>query len=118
MANVRRGGAVQDEILDYVRKSEESIIDAGRKWTDSIAELVPGDARGMRKLVDDAFDLTEAILKTQRQFVHSVLDALRRFEVPGREVPAAKPKAAAPRKPATRRAPARKPSGTRRTRAA
>ncbi len=113
MPNVRRVGAVQDEILNHVRKSEEAFLDAGRKWADSIGDLVPGDTQGLRKFVDDAFDLTESVLKTQREFVQSVFDALRRFE----GGPAARPKAPA-KKAAARKAPAAKSTARRRTHAA
>jgi hypothetical protein len=80
---------MRDEILDFVRKSEETITEAGRKLGKTVCELVPGEAQSIRKAVDEAFDFTETILKSQREFADSLLDKV--LGVPSsRRAPAAK----------------------------
>jgi mannitol-1-phosphate/altronate dehydrogenase len=41
-----------------------------------LCDLVPGDGESIRKVVEDAFDLTETVLKNQREFANSVLDRI------------------------------------------
>lgn len=77
MAASKPSDTVRDEVLEFVRKSEETITEASRRWTESLLrELVPGNGEGVRKVVDEAFDFTERILKNQRELASSVLDTL------------------------------------------
>ena len=90
---------MREEILDFVRKTEETITEAGRKLGDTVCDLVPNDGDTIRKVVDEAFDFTEKILKSQRDFASSLLDDVLGKSSSG---PTRSPKRVAP-KPAARR---------------
>lgn len=100
---------VRDEVLDFVRKSEETITDASRRWLETLRELVPGDGEGIRRVIDDTFEFTERVLKNQRELAGSVLDALV-------GEPSTKRPPAAKRAPATKRAAAPKRTASAKTR--
>ena len=76
MAIPKRTDSIRDEIMEFARKSEETISEAGRKLGERARELVPGDGQSIRRVVDQAFDFTETILKSQREFANSLLDTL------------------------------------------
>jgi hypothetical protein len=76
MAEETSRSGLSDEVLESVRKSEEALLDAGRKFAEAVADAVPGAPEAARKIIDQAFSLTERILNTQREFARAVLDAL------------------------------------------
>ena len=77
MASRRQTAAgINDQILDLVRKSEDLIVQTGHDWAQSAAERVPNTPPEVRKVIDDAFDVAEAILKAQREFARDVLDVV------------------------------------------
>jgi hypothetical protein len=90
MPRTSRAERAQQEILEYVRRTEEAVVDASRKWAAGIGDIAPGDAKATRKLIDDAFDLTETVLKTQREFVHSLVDTVRGADSRKRAAPVTK----------------------------
>lgn len=94
---------LRDDISELVRKNEEMIVAASRRWADSMCDVVPTTQQGLRKLVDDVFDYTETLLKNQRELARSVIDAI----VDGEARPRSK-RAPSKAKKATRPAP-RKP---------
>jgi hypothetical protein len=53
-----------------------------------VSELVPDDGQSIRKVIDEAFDFTETILKNQREFANAMLD--RVFGKPTKRAPAAR----------------------------
>jgi hypothetical protein len=65
--------AVPDQIFDLVKRSQDAVLDAGRSFTDSVSDLTPGDTAAIDGLIDRAFDLTERILQTQRDFAKQVV---------------------------------------------
>jgi hypothetical protein len=65
---------MREEILDFVRKTEDTVADAGRKLSEAVRDLVPGDGQGIRRVVDEAFDFAETILRSQRDLASSLLD--------------------------------------------
>lgn len=67
---------LQDQVFDLVRRSQEAILDAGRSFADSATTVAPADTDQIDKLIDNAFDFTEKVLKTQREFAKSVVDAV------------------------------------------
>lgn len=83
---VEEQGSMQDQILEMVQKSQEAILDASRRFTDTASDLVPGNLEQMNKLIDSAFELTEKVMKAQRDFAKQALDAL----TPGGQGTAAK----------------------------
>jgi hypothetical protein len=67
---------LSDEVLESVRKSEQALLEAGRKFAEAVADAVPGAPEAARKIVDQAFSLTDRILTTQREFARAVLESL------------------------------------------
>lgn len=99
MASPKTTEPMRDDILEFVRKSEETITEASRKWGETLCDLVPGEGANLRKIVDDAFDFTDTVLKNQREFAHSVLDRLLGPTTPKRASTRGPAKAAAKRTP-------------------
>lgn len=66
-----------EEVFEFVRKSEESALEAGRDWAKAMGEFLPMEMPVMRELVKGVFDLTEEVLKIQREFAHNMLMATR-----------------------------------------
>jgi|SRR6266487_624100 len=75
------GEEVQAQILTTVRKSQDAVVAAVRKWTEAVQKLAPQTpayplAEALPKpaeLVDSAFDFAEQLLAAQREFAHSIL---------------------------------------------
>ena len=97
MTRPKAAAPVRDEVKEFVRSSEEALAAARDRWAASLRDVVPSDGHRMRKIVDEAFDFAEELLSSQRQFAHSVLDALV-----GQEAPKRAPKPTAKRVPRTR----------------
>jgi hypothetical protein len=93
MTTSKTSDPVGDQVLEFVRKSEETTTEATRRLTETLRELVPDDGEGIRRVVDGAFDFTERVVKNQREFGKSMLDTLLR-------------------EPARKRAPATRPAAT------
>jgi hypothetical protein len=68
--------SLSDEVLNTLRKSEEALLDAGRKFAEAVAEAVPHAPDAARKIMDQAFSMTDRVLTTQREFARAVLDSL------------------------------------------
>ena len=64
--NQDSGGGLDEQILELVRKTQETIVDAGRKLakagSDAAEQVAPEAACRSDELVDSAFDFTEKIL--------------------------------------------------------
>ena len=95
----RAANPVRDEMQELIRKGEEGVAEVRTRWMQTLAELVPGDGAAIRKVVNDAFDMTERLLKSQREVTMAMLDRVL-GELP-------KP---AHRPVAVKRAPAHKPA--------
>lgn len=88
----------EEDTLDVVRRTEESMLEAGRKWARTLGEFMPVEMPVVRQVVKETFHFTEEVMRLQREFVHSVLVATRPATPPP-----ARPKAAAHRpRPASR----------------
>lgn len=78
---------VQAEILDAVRKSQEAVVDAVKRWADTIQSMTPSipvpnlpyadKLPKPEELVANAYDFAEQLLATQRSFAESVLQAAK-----------------------------------------
>lgn len=93
-----------EEVFEFVRKSEESVLEAGRNWAKAMGEFMPLEMPAVRELVTGVFDLTEEVLKIQREFAHNMLMAtrptpMRKSETSPRPTPRA-PRVAHPRRAA------------------
>ncbi len=67
---------LQEQMLDLVRRSQDAMVEAGRSFADNATSIVPGDTSQIEKLIDNAFDFTEKVMKTQREFTKSVFDTV------------------------------------------
>ena len=76
---------LQNEVLNTVRKSQESVIDALKTWVETVQSLTPKvpavDMPFADKLpkpeevVASAYDFAEQLLASQRRFAEEVLKA-------------------------------------------
>jgi hypothetical protein len=69
----------QDRISKIAQQGQEAVSGAVRTWSDSLQRLsgqAGGSATDVSALVDNAFDLAERLLETQRQFTKNVLEAV------------------------------------------
>jgi hypothetical protein len=72
---------LEQTVLDFVRKSEEAVLDVGRKWVDAVGEFVPVEMPLVRDLGKQVFDLVEELLRMQREFAHTMLEETRKAVV-------------------------------------
>ena len=85
---------IQDEFLNTIRKSQETVIDALRSWVESVQSITPKipsvQVPGAEKLpkpqdvVASAYDFAEQLLASQRKFAEEVLKATTSL-LPGTE---------------------------------
>jgi hypothetical protein len=85
---------LQDEFLNTVRKSQESVIDAIKTWVETVQSITPKipsvQVPGVDKLpkpedvVASAYDFAEQLLAGQRKFAEEVLKATTSL-MPGTE---------------------------------
>jgi hypothetical protein len=78
---------VQNEILDAVRKSQDAMVDAIKRWAETIQSLTPSIpvpnlpyADKLPKpedVVANAYGFAEQLLVSQRNFAESVLQATK-----------------------------------------
>ena len=61
-----------EEVFDFVGKTEEAALDAGRKLAKTVGNFVPVEMPLVRKLVKGVFDFTEEILKTQLELARKI----------------------------------------------
>ena len=76
---------LQNEVLNTVRKSQESVIDAIKTWVETVQSVtpkipsvqVPGADKLPKpeELVSSAYDFAEQLLASQRKFAEEVLKA-------------------------------------------
>ena len=84
MANTTAQG-LQDELLNTIRKSQETVIDALKTWAETVQSITPKlpsvPVPGADKLpkpeevVASAYDFAEQLLASQRRFAEEVLKA-------------------------------------------
>jgi len=89
---------VQSEILDAVRKSQDAMVDAIKRWAETIQSLTPSIpvpnmpyADKLPKpedVVANAYNFAEQLLTSQRKFAENVLEATK--PLGAKEGPAAK----------------------------
>ncbi len=85
---------IQDEFLNTIRKSQETVIDALKSWVESVQSMTPKipavQVPGADKLpkpedvVASAYDFAEQLLQSQRKFAEEVLKATTSL-LPGTE---------------------------------
>ena len=86
----REAEPLEEAVLDFIRKSEEAMIEVGRKWADAVGEFVPVEVPLVRDLKKQVFDLVEDLLRVQREFAQKMLGEVRKV-VDGVAKPAPEP---------------------------
>ena len=76
---------LQNEVLNTVRKGQESVIDAIRTWVETVQAITPkipavdvpfaGQLPKPEEVVASAYDFAEQLLASQRRFAEEVLKA-------------------------------------------
>jgi hypothetical protein len=81
------GQEVQGEILNTVRKSQDAMVDAIKRWAEAVQSMTPSMPMPMPSLpyadklpkpeefVASAYDFAEQLLASQRKFAENVLHA-------------------------------------------
>ena len=87
---------LHEEVLEFVRKSEEAALEVGRKWADAVGEFVPVELPLVRDLRKQVFDSVEELLRIQREFALKMLEQTHKAVV-GTTTPASKKAARTPR---------------------
>ena len=77
--------AVQNEVLNTVRKSQEAVIDAIKTWVETVQSITPkvpaveipyaDKLPKPEEVVASAYDFAEQLLAGQRRFAEDVLKA-------------------------------------------
>ena len=76
---------VQAELLDAMRKSQETILDAVRQWAEAGSSVTPklpsvpatDFLPEPKQVMASQFDFAEKLLSNQRQFAEQLLGAIR-----------------------------------------
>ena len=96
----RNAVPLEETVVDFVRKSEEAVLEVGRKWAEAVDEFVPVELPLVRDLRKQVFDMVEELLRIQRDFAQKILAETRKA-VRG---PATPPRAQVPKKRVTKAA--------------
>ena len=78
---------VQAEILDTVRKSQDALVDAIKRWAETVQSITPSipvpnlpyadKLPKPEELLASAYDFAQQLLASQRSFAEGVLQAAR-----------------------------------------
>jgi hypothetical protein len=80
------GQELQEQIMDAVRKSQETVVEAIKTWADTVQSITPSlpavpavpfadKLPNPGELVSSAYDFAEKLLASQRKFAEDVLQA-------------------------------------------
>jgi hypothetical protein len=77
---------VQDEFLNTIRKSQETVIEAIKSWVDAVQSITPklpsvnvplaDKLPKPEEVVANAYDFAEKLLASQRKFAEDVVKAM------------------------------------------
>jgi hypothetical protein len=79
------GQEIQGEILNTVRKSQDAVVDAIKRWAEAVQSITPSipmpnlpytdKLPKPEEFVANAYDFAEQLLASQRKFAENVLHA-------------------------------------------
>jgi hypothetical protein len=77
------GGDVQDQVLQAVKKNQAAVVEAVRRWAESVEKIVPDvptpslpeSLPNPSELIDQAFAFASNMLDAQREFTQQLLSA-------------------------------------------
>lgn len=73
---------LQEQIFDLVKRSQEALLDASRVFADRVGSMTPGDPAQLDDLIDNAFDMTERVVRTQREMAKNIVETVT-AQIPG-----------------------------------
>lgn len=82
MPDVNDVDQLQEQVFELVKKSQQAVLDAGRTFTERVGAMTPGETSQIEDLIDNAFDMTERVLESQRDFAKKVVEAVT-SQLPG-----------------------------------
>jgi hypothetical protein len=86
---VERTTELSERVLEQIKESQESAIEAVRKFMESVDDALPphGEERSRRQeVIDSALEMSEKLVKTQYDFLSNVVrSAGQALRAPGKE---------------------------------
>jgi hypothetical protein len=65
---------VNEDVFEFVRKSEEAVLEVGRKWAEAFGDFVPAEMPLAREITKQVLGFLEELLKIQRDFAEQVFE--------------------------------------------
>ena len=65
---------VNEDVFEFVRKSEEAVLEVGRKWAETLGDFVPAEMPLAREITKQVLEFLEELLKIQRDFAEQVIE--------------------------------------------
>jgi len=94
---------LEDDVFEFVRKSEEAVVEVGRKWVHAVGEFMPVEMPLVRDMTKQLLDFLDELLRIQREFAKQMVDETRKAVI-GTTKPAPKPHRAPAAKTTTHKA--------------
>ena len=75
MAKIDRTKELPDEVLEEIQEGQQSVIEAVRKFNNSVDETLVGDDHPSRRqeIVDSALKMADQLVETQYDFLRKVV---------------------------------------------
>ena len=66
---------LSDEVLDSIQAGQRTVMDAVRKFVDTLDEVTPNivDESARKKVLDAALDMVDQLVTTQLEFLRKVI---------------------------------------------
>ena len=67
--------SLSDEVLDLIQAGQRTVMDAVRKFVDTLDEVTPNivDESARKKVLDAALDMVDQLVRTQLEFLRKVI---------------------------------------------
>ncbi len=77
MAKIDRTMELSDEVLEEIKEGQQSVIEAVRKFTDSVDKTVAGDDHpsSREEIVDSALKMADRLVESQYDFLRKVVQS-------------------------------------------
>ncbi len=75
---VDRTAEMSDDVLKSVESAQRGVIDAVRKFIDSVDKAMPLHGEGAtrrQEIIDSAMDMVDRLVQTEHDFVRKIIDA-------------------------------------------
>jgi hypothetical protein len=66
--------SANEDVFEFVRKSEEAVLEVGRRWAETLSDFVPAEVPLAREMTKQVLEFLEELLKIQRDFAEQVFD--------------------------------------------